>query len=88
MAYSAAQNQVFHERMQRLIAALYEVAFDEGDRLDDIYTNETASGLEDAWVDTDIATASECVEGIVLIRALQTWLTDNGHVVRMSPFIQ
>ena len=88
MAYSAANNQTFHDRMRRCMAALHEVAFVEGVKLDQIYTNETASGTVDAWVDTDIADAAECVEGIVLIRALQAWITDNSHAVRITPFIQ
>lgn len=86
MAFSDSKNQVFHERMRNCMRSLYEVAFDEGERLDNIYLNEAASGADEAFQDTDIADAAECVEGIVLIRALQTFLTD--HVARMTPFLQ
>ena len=73
MAYTTANNNTFHERMQRLMIALHEVAFSEGDRLDQIYTNETASGTAQEWQDTPIASATECTEGIVLVRALQSF---------------
>lgn len=88
MTYSTNNNQIFHERMQKLMGQLYEVAFAEGVRLDNIYTNEAESGSAPEWQDTNIATAAECVEAVVLIRALQSWLTDNWHVARMTPFIQ
>lgn len=86
MAFSDSKNRVFHERMKNCMKSLYEVAFDEGERLDNIYLNEAASGADAAFVDTDVSTAAECTEGIVLIRALQTFLAD--HIARMTPFIQ
>jgi len=86
MAFSDSKNQVFHERMRNCMRSLYEVAFDEGERLDNIYLNEAASGADAAYVDTDIADAAEVTEGIVLIRALQAFLAD--HVARITPFLQ
>ncbi len=46
--------------------------------MDEIYTNETASGVDAAFVDMDIATAQEHVDGIVFMRDLVDFIEGNA----------
>jgi len=70
MAYSADKHAVFSGRMRNWFLA-FQGLRDELLRLDEIYVNETASGEAAEFVDTDIATKQEHVDGIVFLRAIK-----------------
>ena len=69
MAYSAPKHDVFSQRMKNWFNS-YQNLRDELARLDEIYTNETASGTDAAFVSTDNATKQEHIDGIVFMRAV------------------
>jgi hypothetical protein len=69
MAYSAPKHDVFSERMKNWMNSFQNLR-DELARMDEIYTNETASGADAAFVTTDNASKQEHIDGIVLMRAL------------------
>lgn len=92
MAFSASKMATFSRRCQNLMLALQSIR-DEGARLDAIYTNETASGTDGSWDDTEIATASEHVDVITLVRDLDDFLTNQSvsaadRQATITPFIQ
>lgn len=78
MAYSRAKHGVFSERMKNWFNSFQNLR-DELARLDEIYTNETASGADTNFTDTSIATAQEHDEGIVFMRAVVDF-TEGGTV--------
>lgn len=92
MAYSANKHDVFSGRMKNWFNSLQNLR-DELGRLDEIYTHEAASGDDDAFTDTDIATKAEHVAGIVFMRALVDFV-ENGVVSQadrtsnITPFAQ
>lgn len=96
MAFDANKMQVFSQRMQNLLRELRQLYIEAGD-LDDIYLNEAASGVDAAWADTEIATAAEHVDGIIVARRLRDALAFDGQTAaivsedqtsRFTPFLQ
>ena len=69
MAYDADKHGHFSRRMQHWFKT-FQVLRDELTKLDEIYTNETSSGSDAAFVTTGIATKQEHIDGIVFMRAL------------------
>ncbi len=92
MAYSAPKHRVFSQRMKAWFEALQNLR-DEAVRLDEIYTNETASGSDAAFQATNVATKQEHIDGIVFLRAFKDFI-ENGAVSRadrvpnITPFTQ
>lgn len=58
MAYSAAKNQLFHERVKNYASAMQNLR-EEGDRLKDWYFQEVTGHAD--FVNTDTATTTEIV---------------------------
>ena len=92
MSYSAAKHQRFSERMQQWMKT-FQAQRDELARIDEIYTNETASGGDAAFTDTDIATEQEHIDGIVMMRALKDFVENSAvatadRTQSISPFTQ
>ena len=93
MAYSAAQHQLFTKRM-RNFAIGYEGALAEAEALDQIYTNETASGTDPDFIDTEFALEAEHVDLITFIRSFVGFTkgtTDEVQLDRrpmLTPFSQ
>ena len=79
MAYSADKHQVFSQRMEHFFKT-FQVLRDEMTKLDEIYTNETASGADADFDDTLIATKQEHIDGIVFMRALADFCDGTAEV--------
>lgn len=69
MAYSTTKHAVFSDRMKNWMNSFQNLR-DELARMDEIYTNETSSGADAAFLDTDNATKQEHVDGVVMMRAM------------------
>ena len=82
MAYSATKHQRFSERME-LWFRTFQAQRDELLQIDEIYTNETASGTDADFTDTTIATEQEHIDGIVFMRALKDFV-ENGVVPQLD----
>jgi len=96
MAYDANKHAVFEQRCQNFIRNL-SAAYDEAGKIDAIYTNETGSGTDPAWVDGNIATAAELVDAILVMQRLRDMLALDGQTAaiasedqtaRLTPFLQ
>lgn len=77
MAYSASKHEVFSKRMEHWMNT-YQSLRDELAKIDEIYTNETSSGGDAAFTDTDVATEQEHIDGIVFMRALVDFTEGNA----------
>lgn len=92
MAYTESNHRAFSKRMQKFMLNLQALR-EEAARLNAIYTNEALSGAAETWVDTDIATAAEHVDGVLLCQSLEAFFA-NGEVATtdrrqwITPFIQ
>ena len=78
MAYNAQKHDKFSDRMTLLFHAIQSV-LDEGEKLDQIYLNETGPGTDPAWVDTENATADQHVDGITFYRALRDFVDGSAQ---------
>ena len=78
MAYTANKHDVFSRRMENWMKTVQALR-DEIAKLDEIYVNETASGADDAYTDTAIATEAEHTDAIVFGRAFVDFI-ENGAV--------
>lgn len=96
MAFDQQKMQAFSERTRNFMTNL-EAAYIEAGRLDDIYVNEAGSGSDPAWSDTDIATAAEHVDAILVMRRLRDALAFDGQsnnitsedqTARFTPWMQ
>ena len=96
MAYDANKHQVFSQRCRNFIRELDNL-YTEAGKIEDIYTNETGSGTDPAWVDTGIATAVEHVDAILVMQRLRDMLAmdEQNQVIavedqtaRLTPFLQ
>ena len=92
MAYSAPKHEVFSDRMRDFFGSVQNL-LEEGERLDQIYINETASASDVAFVDTSNATKQEHIDGIVFFRAYRDFIVGNAVVTldrrpNISPFVQ
>lgn len=96
MAYDANKHHKFSQRCQNFIQNLRN-AYEEAGKIEDIYTNETGSGSDPAWVDTPIATAGEHIDAILVMQRLRNCLAMDGQSVtitvedqtaRLTPFLQ
>ena len=96
MAYDANQHNKFSQRCENWIQNL-RAAYDEAGKIDDIYTNETVSGTDPAFVDTPIATKAEHTEAINVMRRLRDMLALDGQTAaiasqdqtaNLTPFLQ
>ena len=92
MSFNANKMDIFSRRIRNLALALQDIR-EEGARLDAIYTNETVSGTDAAYDDTEIATASEHTDIINLIRDLEDFFTNQAvsqadRQTNLSPFTQ
>jgi hypothetical protein len=66
---------------------------EEAQRLDDVYTNEAASGSDPQWSDTEIATAAEHVDAILMFRDVKKFCENEAVATQdrqqwITPFIQ
>ena len=92
MAYDANKHDVFSQRMKNWFEQFQNLR-EEAERLDAIYTQETASGGDSEFKDTARATKQEHIDGIVFMRAFKDFV-ENGAVSRadrvpnITPFIQ
>ena len=84
MAYDVNKHNAFSKRCQSFMATL-EQAYIEAGRLNDIYTQEALSGSDPAWVDTEIATAAEHVDAILVMQRLRDALGFDGQSVTLTP---
>ena len=82
MAYTAKKHGVFSHRMENWFGSVQALR-DEIAKLDEIYTNETASGTDESFVDTVIATKQEHIDGIVFGRAFVDFV-ENGVVPQLN----
>ena len=92
MAYTAANHVVFSNRIDAWVKQLQD-SLDEFARLDMIYLNETGSGSDGDYVDTDNGTAAEHTDVITLGRALVAFAEGDAVATLdrrpiMSPFLQ
>lgn len=78
MAYSQAKHNVFTDRVQDWMGSFQNLR-DEASRIDEIYTNETSSGADAAFVTTSNATKQEHIDAIVFMRAFVDF-TEGGVV--------
>ena len=86
MAYDANKHQVFSDRVKAAMRTVHDTINREMETLDDIYINETASGADAAFTDTDNATEQEHVDAITTMRAFQTTLASN--LANITPWLQ
>ena len=86
MAYDANKHAVFSDRVKAAMVACHDVINREMETLDDIYINETGSGSDAAFADTDNATEAEHVDAIVAMRAMQTTLA--AQMSNFTPWLQ
>lgn len=82
MAYSAEKHSVFSGRMKNWFNSFQNLR-DELSRLDEIYLNETVSGADVAFIDTDNATKQEHIDGISLMRDLVDFV-EGGAVTTLD----
>ena len=93
MAFDANNMQVFSQRCQNFATTLWS-AFEEGERLYQIYLNETSSGADPDFDDTSIATKQEHIDLIVLYLAFRDFVDGNAAVPQvnrqpnLTPFLQ
>ena len=92
MAYDSKHHASFSGRVKDLMRGLKNIQ-EIVDRLDTIYINETASGIDPAFVDTDDGTEQEFIDAIVTMRDFEKFLTGQAvtptdHTSRISPFLQ
>ena len=93
MAYSAANHDVFSERMKNWFGSIQN-DLEEGERLDQIYVNETVSGSDADFIDTAIATKAEHQDGITFFREFRDFIKGTAAVSqtdrrdKISPFTQ
>ncbi len=92
MAYTVSNHQAYSRRMQKFMMN-FQALREEAARLVAIYQNEALSGAAEAWDDTDIATAAEHVDGVVLCTDINKLLTNqavdtNDRQQWITPFIQ
>ena len=78
MAYSARKHIVFSVRLKNWFGSFQNLR-DELARLDEQYVHETASGTDENFADTEIASVQEHIDGIVFMRALKDFV--EGGVV-------
>lgn len=95
MAYSDHSHRTWSQRVKNLMAALDDLAFREGDRLDEIYTNQGGNVPDNPeWVDVDFATKAELMSAITTIRELQQFIDGSDRPAqadrrsRFAPFLQ
>ena len=92
MAYTAANHETFSRRTKNWMLSLQNLR-EEASRLDAIYTNETVSGTDPDWGDSQIATEAEHIDAITLFRDLKLFLengavTTNDRQMWITPFTQ
>ena len=91
MAYSASDHQKFTVRMQKFMQNMNALRA-EGKAIEEIYVNETGSGGDVDFIDTEIATKQEHIDGIVYIMAVEAF-NENMAVAtldrtqQMTPFL-
>ncbi len=76
MSYSAAKHEVLSDRIKNSMVSFYDVVNREMETIDDVYINETDSGGDVDFTDTENATKQEHVDAIVAMRAFQTTLAE------------
>ena len=92
MAYSSANHERFSERVQKFMVIVQGLR-DEGEAIDQVYVNETASGSDSEFVDTPIATKQEHIDAIVFYRVFKDFV-EGGAVATLdrraniTPFLQ
>lgn len=92
MSYTEQNMNTFNARCKSIMASLQNVR-QEAAKLVAIYTNETASGADPEWVETNGITTDEHVDAILLFQDLEKFL-DNQVVATqdrqqwMTPFLQ
>lgn len=92
MAYTAADHQVFSARCRNLMLSM-QGAREEAARLLAIYTNESVSGSDPDFDDTDIATKSEHQDVMTFVSDFDKFWTNQAVAALdrqtwITPFIQ
>lgn len=96
MAYDANKHAAFSDRCRDWVRNMKQAYVEAGD-LDDIYINESSSGGDAAFTDTDNATEAEHVDAIILMRRLRDCLAMDGQssaiasedqTARITPWLQ
>jgi len=96
MAYDANKHTRFSQRMRNWMREINQLYIEAG-AIDDIYTNEAASGADAAFVTNDIATKTEYQDAINLLRRHRDMLafdaqtaniTSADQISLVTPFLQ
>ncbi len=92
MAFTTQNMAEFSKRIQNFCTS-FQSQIEEALRLDEIYINETVSGANVDFVDTDIATEQEHVDMIVFMRALSDFRNGGevdtlNRISNLTPFLQ
>lgn len=92
MTYTANDHQVFSRRCRNLCASLQNTR-EEAERLLAIYTNESLSGADADFTDTDIALEAEHVDVMVLCGDIKKFFENeavgtNDRQQWLTPFLQ
>ena len=86
MSYSPQNHDVFSDRIKAAMVAISDVIDRETEVLDDIYINETVSGTDPNFIDTENGTAQEHTDAIVAFRAFQA--TYAAQLANITPWLQ
>lgn len=92
MAFTVDNMQHFSQRVRNLMERL-QAAREEAAKLVAIYTNESVSGTDPDFADTEIATEQEHVDAITFCGDLEDFLTNQSvsavdRTQWMTPFLQ
>lgn len=92
MSYEPKDMNVFNARCKSFMASMQNLC-EEAAALEAIYTNETASGADPNWVDTNGITKAEHVDAILLFQDLQKFVGNQVVATQdrqqwMTPFLQ
>jgi len=92
MAYSADDHNRFSRRVQKFMLRIQALR-DEAAKLREIYSNETASGSDPNFSDTEIALEAEHVNAILYMQSFEDFnqnaaVATVNRTLWITPFIQ
>jgi len=92
MAYGSAKHAIWTERCKNY-AKTVQAVWEEGQRLNEIYTNETASGSDAAFVANSLASKQEFIDMVVLMQAFDAFLNNSAvatadRMANLTPLTQ
>jgi len=82
MAYNANQHQKFALRTTNWMRQIWQL-LQESESLDQIYTEETASGTHGSWVDVGDYTTTELTDAVTFMRSYKA-LIDGGAAISQT----